>query len=93
MGMAEKILNATKIKNSDELSKVTEMIDDAVWMDEKGRVLFGTIDLCEHCKTPFYINAVTITQGPAILFEGLEKISLEECTCDPDNDDKCMFCD
>lgn len=92
MGMAERILKATKIRNQAELSKVTSIIEDAIWRDESGRVCFGTIDICDHCKTPFHVNAVTVTQGPKSLFAGLEKIELEECTCEPDNDYKCMFC-
>jgi hypothetical protein len=93
MGMAESIMNAKKIKNADDLAKVTKMIENAIWRDESGKVCFGTIDICDHCKTPFHINTVTVTQGPRSLFAGLESINLEECTCDPDNDYKCMFCD
>lgn len=91
--MAERIMNAKKIRNQNELSKVTVMIEDALWKNERGEICFGSIDLCDHCKTPFHINTVTVTQGPRSLIAGLESISLEECTCEPDNDYKCMFCD
>jgi hypothetical protein len=89
MNLANEILKAQKISNIKDIKKG---IKNAIWRNEDNKVLCGEINICEHCKTPYFVNAINVLSGPVSLFKGLEKISIEECTSDPDNDYKCAFC-
>jgi hypothetical protein len=93
MNLGKAILKATKISNAKELESIPATgIKNAIWRNEKGVLQFGEIGLCDHCKTPYYINVVNVISVSDGRFDKLENTLIEECTCEPENDYKCMFC-
>ena len=87
MNMGQMITNAKQIKTNKDLETV--VLNKAyVFMDSRGKLLWGTIDACD-CGKKFYINAIGIVSG--ISKRGFEMLDIDECTVNPDTDD-CDFC-
>jgi len=93
MSLGKMILNAKAVEDTKALENLPKTgIENAIWRNEKGVLQFGEIGFCDHCGTPYCINTVNVISVSDNRFNHLKNMYIEECTSEPENDDKCMFC-